>query len=271
MTDREWLDDHVELYAIDSLPADENDEVQAQLNELPASRRVDYDDQIADVQELMAEYAQRYRQDTPATLRARVLADFDAGIGHVRTGTTGAAARSGSDTDFGSTGAGHAAAVTPIERARDRRRMAMLVGAAAAAIAVALGAGVIVGRSTAPETSKTTTAQNDAASVFTAPDAVVSKGTLDDARGVLTIVSSKTRNQAVATLRGAGRPLPDERTLQLWMVGKQAQPVSAGLFGDAAPPVVIDGLDGTAAFAVTLEPRGGSPAPTTPLLTQVKI
>lgn len=248
MTEREWLDDHVELYAIDSLPADEHSEVEAQLNLLAPGERSQYEDRIVDVQDLMHDYARRYTRDAPETLRARVLADFDAGIGRVRTR--------------------HAA--VPIDRGR-RRRVATALCAAAAAVAVLFGAGVIVGRSIAPEQATDVQAE-DAVAVFSAPDATVSAGELDDDRGVLTIVSSRSRNQAVATLRDVQNPVPTDRTLQLWIVGKQEQPVSAGLFeSSSTAPVLVDALDTTSAFAVTVEPQGGSQAPTTPLLTEVKL
>ena len=240
---RDWLADHVELYAIDSLPADEHDEMQTQLAQLAPATRAAYEEQIADVQNLMHDYARRYTSEAPELLRARILADFDSGIRQSRPEPTG------------------------------RRRLAAVVSIAAAAIAIAIGAGAIIGRTTAPDPPPATTAQGDAAAaVFSAPDAVLSTETLSDARGTLNIVSSRSLNRAVATVRGAAAPLPDDSTLQLWMVDDRKSPVSAGLLdASAAGPLVVDGLDGTQAFAVTLEPRGGSSSPTLPLLGQVKI
>lgn len=240
---RDWLDDHVELYAIDSLPANEHNEMQTQLAQLAPATRAAYEEQIADVQNLMHDYSRRYTSEAPELLRARILADFDSGIRQSRPEPTG------------------------------RRRLAAVVSIAAAAIAIAIGAGAIIGRTTAPDPPPATTAQSDAAAaVFSAPDAVLSTETLSDARGTLNIVSSRSLNRAVATVRGAEAPLPDDSTLQLWMVDDGKSPVSAGLLdASAAGPLVVDGLDGTQAFAVTLEPRGGSSSPTLPLLGQVKI
>ncbi|GAA4681035.1 anti-sigma factor [Gordonia humi] len=252
MTNPEWLDDHVELYAIDGLPDDEAREVLTQLSLLPDTTRAEYEALIVDIRDLMHEYAQQYTRDAPEELRVRVLADFDARNGghpgHLRS-TDGPGGR---------------------HRERRRHRVAVAVGAAAASVAVLFGAGVLVGRTTAPETS--TDVQADAAAaVFSAPDAAVSVGDLDDSRGVLTVVSSRERNRAVAAVRQVRNPVPADRVLQLWMVGKRTHPVSAGLFESAADPIVVDALDSTKALAVTVEPRGGSAAPTTPLLTRVEV
>ncbi|MCF8568967.1 anti-sigma factor [Gordonia sp. HY002] len=252
MTDREWLDDHVELYAIDGLPTDEHDEVQALLDQLDAESRIEYDDRVTDVRELMHDYARRYTRDAPATLRARVLADFDAGAGH-----RGDPPHQEPPTDLSS---------------RRRHRMAVAVGAAAAVVAVLFGGGVLVGNSITPDEPSTTQQADAVAAVFSARDATLSVGDLNDSRGVLTVVSSKSRNQAVATVRNIDNPVPDDRTLQLWSMGSRPEPVSAGLLnGSAGSPILIDALDSTTAFAVTVEPKGGSTAPTTPVLGQVAV
>src|ERR1700722_9908423 len=71
--------------------------------------------------------------------------------------------------------------------------------------------------------------------------------------------------------------MPSARTLQLWFVPKSGKPVSAAVFhpdttGQIAlvPPVTIP-LNEIAALAVTDEPAGGSPQPTTPIAWIAKI
>ncbi|WP_329791477.1 anti-sigma factor [Lentzea sp. DG1S-22] len=54
--------------------------------------------------------------------------------------------------------------------------------------------------------------------------------------------------------------LPADRAYQLWVVRPDG-PHSAGLLQDE--PVVADGLADAWALALTVEPSGGSPAPTT--------
>jgi anti-sigma-K factor RskA len=60
------------------------------------------------------------------------------------------------------------------------------------------------------------------------------------------------------------------RSLELWSLPPQGAPRSLGLIAADKATVVQRGkvLDGTAAFAVSLEPAGGSPtgAPTGPVL-----
>jgi anti-sigma-K factor RskA len=71
--------------------------------------------------------------------------------------------------------------------------------------------------------------------------------------------------------------MPAARTLQLWFVPKSGKPVSAAIFhpdttGQIAlvAPVTIP-LNEIAALAVTDEPAGGSPQPTTPIAWIAKI
>lgn len=263
MSDDDWLDDHVELYAVDGLPAEERRRVDAELAGLPSDRRDDYEARIVETQETIAHYASRFAVAAPDEVRRGVLADFEeqapvtsAGPRHARPDAGGAPVTPG-------------ASVTPITSAQRWRRVAAFVAAAAVVIAAAIGGGVLIGRASAP-TSQTTQADAVAA-VLSAPDAAVANGQLRDGRGTIVVVTSRQRNQAVALLRG-GSTLPADRSLQLWLVGKSAEPVSAGVVDSAsAPPVLIDQVDGSAVLAVTLEPRGGSSAPTTPLLTTVKL
>jgi anti-sigma-K factor RskA len=71
--------------------------------------------------------------------------------------------------------------------------------------------------------------------------------------------------------------MPSERTLQLWFVPKSGKPVSAAIFhpdstGEIAlvAPVTVPPNE-IAALAVTDEPAGGSPQPTTPIAWMAKV
>jgi anti-sigma-K factor RskA len=71
--------------------------------------------------------------------------------------------------------------------------------------------------------------------------------------------------------------MPSARTLQLWFVPKSGKPVSAAIFHPDSTgqiglvaPVTIP-LNEIAALAVTDEPAGGSPQPTTPIAWIAKV
>lgn len=73
-----------------------------------------------------------------------------------------------------------------------------------------------------------------------------------------------------AVLRGEGLPLlPPDRTYQLWLIGADGVPVSAGVFqSDAQGDALLifeptTPLNEVAAIGISSEPAGGSPAPTT--------
>jgi anti-sigma-K factor RskA len=85
----------------------------------------------------------------------------------------------------------------------------------------------------------------------------------------VTLVVSDTEDAGVVVLADAPPPGPD-RAYQLWLVpAGSVTPVSAGLLeaGRSAATELIEGVRGRDAFAVSLEPAGGSPQPsTTPLV-----
>ena len=104
--------------------------------------------------------------------------------------------------------------------------------------------------------------------VLAASDAALHGGELTGG-GRVTVVVSDTEDAGVVVLADAPAPGPD-RAYQLWLVPDgSVTPVSAGVLpaGQAEATELIEGVRGRAAFAVSLEPAGGSPQPsTTPLV-----
>jgi anti-sigma-K factor RskA len=329
--DREsdWLDEHVELFAVGALTPEESTRVEQELAALPPHKRAVYEECIADIQAAMAGFATTYALDAPTDLRQRVLTHVfegasvgidprddqprDAGPRDAdplgvrssdRTGSYDSTSITGGDVPRSApseTGSGelgvhdsgehHAQDSGTVARrtlgqhrgqhrsggsATRPARATAILAAAAVTVAVALGAGVLIGRTTAPEPSTTTTALSDSQrqvlGVLTAADATVSVEPLAGDRGTISVVTSESANQAIALLRDLRKPIPSESTYQLWLVGGAERPVSAGLIpGDDTAPVVVDDVDGSSVLAVTIEPAGGSEQPTTPILAQVAL
>jgi anti-sigma-K factor RskA len=146
---------------------------------------------------------------------------------------------------------------------RTRRTIALL-GLAAAALAVALvGVGALA--AAVHRTNEALVAQAAGISaVLTAPDAATATSTAGSGRG--TVVTSRERAESVFIGSGLPVPAPD-KTYQLWYIDAQGTARSAGTFVPGSDGAVVRQLDGstpasTTTIGVTLEPAGGSTAPT---------
>ncbi|MEW2811511.1 anti-sigma factor [Streptomyces massasporeus] len=160
----------------------------------------------------------------------------------------------------------------PPPRQRQRRRIPLFVPFATATAAAALVVASLFAVQANRTQDRLTAEQDrsrDIAHVLAAPDARASSGR--DGRGrTIGVVASATEGSAVVTLGGYGTPAGG-RVHQLWLMRPGAQPRSLGLFeGDT--PLVATGL-GTSAtsLAVTVEPGGGSPQPTTQPIVQLAL
>ncbi|MEV7079322.1 anti-sigma factor [Streptomyces sp. NPDC093516] len=166
----------------------------------------------------------------------------------------------------------HVWGVQPPPRQRAGRRLPLFVPfatiTAAAALVVAALFAVQANR-TQDQLAAERDRSREIAHVLAAPDARASSGR--DGRGrTIGVIASATERSAVVTLGGYGAP-PGGRVHQLWLMRPGAQPRSLGLFqGDT--PLVATGL-GTSAtsLAVTVEPAGGSPRPTTQPIVQLAL
>ena len=141
----------------------------------------------------------------------------------------------------------------------ERRRLAgaraWIVGAAAAA-AIAV-AGVGVGAYVA--------AQNDPVNqVLQAQD--VQKKTADvPGGGTATISASSAKDSFVVLMNGVS-PAPAGKVYQLWTLPKDGSaPVPQGTMDaeSLSKPAIVKGLSSASSVAITVEPAGGSQAPTT--------
>lgn len=175
-----------------------------------------------------------------------------------------------------SSGRSHQSGLT---QARSNRRWAIPAAAAAALLVLGgIGAGGwALGHDSGKNALETQLAQarstqdqqNEFLAIMAAPDAKVASKTLTDG-GSVTVVSSEKANHA-AVMTTALPTLPADKTYQLWYISATGA-VPAGLMQATSDPSlhVLQGASGAATnVGITVEPSGGSLAPTTtPILVQ---
>ncbi|MFI1439994.1 anti-sigma factor [Streptomyces fructofermentans] len=139
---------------------------------------------------------------------------------------------------------------------------------AAAALVVAALFGVQASRAQ-DELDQERAQAREIAHVLAAPDARSTAGRDAEGQGIA-VVASASRRAAVVTGSGLGTPA-GERVHQLWLMRPEGKPRSLGLLaGDT--PLVATGLGTNAiSLAVTIEPAGGSPQPTTAPVVQLAL
>ncbi|MBW3664847.1 MAG: anti-sigma factor [Actinobacteria bacterium] len=220
-------------YAVDALPDDERREFERHLDSCDACQQ-----EVDELRTTAAQLAGAVAETPPAGMRAAVLAAID-DVRQERPATE----------------------VAAIDRGREW--MPRVLGAAAAAfLLVVLGLTVIV--------SSLNSRLDDLDATNTQVTEVLAAEDLDTVElegdvGTVRVAFSPTRGQGV--LIGTGlEPLSDSRVYELWFL-EGGDPVPAGLFTpdeQGRVTFAVNGdLGGVEAFAVTIEPEGGSPAPTT--------
>lgn len=232
MVDRSTPDLHdlAAAYALDALDAEEKVAFETHLATCHTCNET-----VAEFVETSVRLASGFDTPPPAALKDRVMS-------HVMT-TRQDIPAAGKIVDLGT------------ERRRRRPQ-----GVAAAAIAAALA--FVIGL-TALVVSEQTSDPVDVASILVASDAQLASVEAPDGAS-LRIVWSESKGE-FAFLASDLPGLPADRTYELWFIG-DADPIKAGLFDDGdGEPVEISGeLAGPpAAWAVSVEPSGGSDAPTT--------
>ncbi|MDT7802297.1 MAG: hypothetical protein QOI78_5730 [Actinomycetota bacterium] len=228
-------------YALDAVSDVERAEFERHLGECPACRQ-----EVEELRATGARLAAAEVVEPPAELRARVLAEV--------TRTRQLPPRV-------------TAAVAP-GRARTWQVRAALFGAAAAAVVA-----VVFGVHTAASDRQLDAAQQEQASlnsVLTAPDASTLKGS--GLAGATLVVS---RDQGKAVLLASGFPALDgAHAYQVWFTGADGTR-SAGLMQPESPhqmrPMLAAIPPGTDHIGITVEPAGGSAAPSTAPVSTISL
>lgn len=152
--------------------------------------------------------------------------------------------------------------VRPLIRRDSRWRLRWLTVAAAAIIAVGAGAGIAVVIDRTGDKPETLTAQQ----VLEEPDSRSSSVPMTGG-GEMTVHQSTALGAAAVSL-GDMPTLPADRAYQLWLIPDGGTPQSVALMDGRTS--VVTPVAGADTLAVTVEPAGGSPGPTTsPIVSMV--
>jgi anti-sigma-K factor RskA len=243
-------------YALDALEPEEAAAFEEHLESCGSCR-----DEVRSLREAAGALALDVAETPPASLRSSVLA----GISQVRPLPPAAGERALASSAVTGTADPSSAPSDEIAAARERRslrRSPWLVGVAAALAVVAGGAVV---RTVQLERQFASVSDQAAAvsAVLTAPDATTTTATVTTG-GRAAVVSSKSLGSSVLITDDLA-PAPAGQTYQIWYLSDSGAPVSAGFVPDARrSAVLLQGDLGAAnGVGVTVEPEGGSPAPTT--------
>ena len=160
--------------------------------------------------------------------------------------------------------------VAPATRRHRRRWVQVLAAAASVVLLVAVAVLGATNVSLRDQVDELEAQQRSMWQIMTAPDATVSTAESEGRSG--RVVVSPSQESGVFFASGLA-PAPEGQTYQGWLVNSETDIRSAGLFAPrpngTAALVLTGDLPAAQAFAITLEPAGGSAQPSVlpPLLT----
>ncbi|MDI9951730.1 anti-sigma factor [Rhodococcus sp. NM-2] len=218
-------------YALDALDDSERRELDTDLATTDEDTRSTFTDEVRRIREAFAVVSAVGAVDPPPRVRTRVLDE-------VRQSASGP---------------------TSLTERRTRRRRWQVAVAAAAAVGVLAGGTVIVRQLTEGPAPTVAEQVLDASDVHSSTSAIA-------AGGSATANYSKSQDAVVFVLDGVAPPSADT-VYQLWLMPASGDaPVPAGTLspGEVQPTttIVLDDVGSMSKLAVTVEPPGGSPQPT---------
>lgn len=159
--------------------------------------------------------------------------------------------------------------VVPIDAAAPRRRTLGSRVAAGFALAAVVALGIVVGVQAdrlSGARQQTQAAQQQSAAIFDVvnqPD-VATRTTQVAGGGRATVLTSSRTHKGVLVLDGVA-PLPSDKTYQLWLIDSAEKARSVGTFATDGAAAAVDfaGVRTGDQLGVSVEPAGGSAAPTT--------
>ncbi|MGO4186934.1 anti-sigma factor [Pseudarthrobacter sp. TAF60_1] len=248
--------DLAELYALDAVTDSERAAIDRYISAAPAEERNSFLERVRQARETLA-ITFTAQEEPPADLFDRIVAQLPS-LAQLPV--------AGSVTPAAVPPAGHPQAEVTDElfEARARRESRRRPGsarrwfaAAAAAAVIALG-GVAVGSYVAD--------QNDPLNQVVRAQDVREASVPVAAGGTATVLISSSEDALVVKMKDVPAP-PAGKVYQMWLIPKDGSaPVSQGLMDKEAlsKPAVVKGIASAASLGITVEPVGGSAAPTFP-------
>jgi len=251
--------DLAELYALDAVTEQERDAIDRYISTAPETERRAFLERVRQSREALVRTF-RAEEEPPSDLFQRIVAQLPAQLPG-KDGITGGGAQASAGSTAPAPLQGSGDELAQARKRREERRGASgtrrwLVGVAAAA-AIALG-GVGVGAYMAD--------QNDPVNQVARANDLREASVNVAGGGKATLLISASEDAAVVKMSGVPAP-PAGKVYQMWLIPKDGSaPVSQGLMDEQAlsKPAVVQGIHSAASLGITVEPAGGSKAPTLP-------
>jgi anti-sigma-K factor RskA len=251
--------DLAELYALDAVSDGERAAIDRYISAAPADERNSFLERVRQARETLA-VSFTAQEEPPADLFDRIVAQLPS-LAQLPSDGPGSPIGPAALPPAGNL---HEEAQDELSVARARRETRRRPGSArrwlaavAAAAVVALG-GVAVGSYVAD--------QNDPLNQVTRAQDVREASVPVAAGGTATVLISPSKDALVVKMKDVPAP-PAGKVYQMWLIPQDGSaPVSQGLMDKEAlsKPAVVKGIASAASLGITVEPAGGSAAPTTP-------
>ncbi|MCU1433568.1 MAG: anti-sigma factor [Pseudarthrobacter sp.] len=257
--------DLAELYALDAVNDDERAAVDRYISAAPEAERNIFLKRVRQARETLA-MSFTAEEEPPADLFARIVSQLPA-LAQLPAGGSAVPVSAPAAAPAVRQQAAAPDELSAVRLRREqggqaRRRPAgarRWLAAAAAAAVIALG-GVAVGSYVAD--------QNDPLNQVVRAEDVQEATVPVAAGGTATVLISSSKDALVVKMNDVPAP-PSGKVYQMWLIPKDGSaPVSQGLMDEAAlsKPAVVKGIASAASLGITVEPVGGSAAPTFPIV-----
>jgi anti-sigma-K factor RskA len=248
--------DLAELYALDAVTDGERAAIDRYISAAPADERNSFLERVRQARETLA-VSFTAQEEPPADLFERIVAQLPTLAQLPAAGPAAPAAVSPAEQP-GPEPADELSAARARRESRRRPGNARRWPAAAAAAAVIALGGVAVGSYVAD--------QNDPLNQVVRAQDVREASVPVAAGGTATVLISSSKDALVVKMKDVPAP-PAGKVYQMWLIPKDGSaPVSQGLMDEAAlsKPAIVKGIAKAASLGITVEPAGGSAAPTSP-------